>query len=47
MVLYLYQNDVQRFRQGYASAIALVLFLAIVAITIIQFRRQRGGAYEA
>ena len=47
MVLYLYQNGFQRFRQGYASAIAWVLFLAIFAVTIIQFRRQRGGAYEA
>ncbi len=47
MVLYLYQNGFQRFRQGYASAIAWVLFLAIFAVTVIQFRRQRGGAYEA
>jgi ABC-type sugar transport system permease subunit len=47
MVLYLYQNGFQRFRQGYASSIAWVLFLAIFAVTIIQFRRQRGGAYEA
>ena len=47
MVLYLYQNGFQRFRQGYAAAIAWVLFLAIFAVTIIQFRRQRGGAYEA
>lgn len=47
MVLYLYQNGFQRFRQGYASAIAWVLFLAIFVVTIIQFRRQRGGAYDA
>lgn len=48
MVLYLYQNGFQRFRQGYASAIAWVLFLAIFVVTIVQFRRQRGGvAYEA
>ncbi len=47
MVLYLYQNGFQRFRQGYASSIAWVLFLAIFAVTIIQFRRQRGGAYDA
>ena len=47
MVLYLYQNGFQRFRQGSASAIAWVLFLAIFVVTVIQFRRQRGGAYEA
>lgn len=46
LVLYLYQNGFQRFRQGYASAIAWVLFLAIFVVTLVQFRRQRGGAYE-
>ncbi len=47
LVLYLYQNGFQRFRQGYASAIAWVLFLAIFAVTLVQFRRQRGASYEA
>lgn len=47
IVLYLYQNGFQRFRQGYGSAIAWVLFLGIFIVTIAQFRRQRGGAYDA
>ena len=48
MVLYLYQNGFQRFRQGYASAIAWVLFLIIFGLTLLQFQRQRaaGSAYE-
>ncbi len=39
-VIYLYQNAFERFNQGYASAIAWVLFLLIFAITLFYFRRQ-------
>ena len=48
MVLYLYQKGFQRFEQGYASAIAWVLFALIFGITLIQFQRQRasGAEYE-
>ena len=46
MVLYLYQKGFQRFEQGYASAIAWVLFILIFGITLIQFQRQRASAYE-
>ncbi|MDJ0753421.1 MAG: sugar ABC transporter permease [Ardenticatenaceae bacterium] len=48
MVLYLYQKGFQRFEQGYASAIAWVLFLVIFAATLLQFQRQRrgSGAYD-
>jgi ABC-type sugar transport system permease subunit len=47
IVLYLYQKGFQRFQQGYASAVAWVLFLLIFAVTLVQFRRQRksSGAY--
>lgn len=47
IVLYLYQKGFQRFQQGYASAVAWVLFLMIFIVTLIQFRRQRKstGAY--
>lgn len=37
-VLYLYQNAFQWFKTGYASAIALILFLLIMIITLIQNR---------
>ena len=47
IVLYLYQKGFQRFQQGYASAVAWVLFLLIFIVTLLQFRRQRKseGAY--
>lgn len=35
-VLYLYQNAFQWFKTGYASALALVLFVLIMIITLIQ-----------
>jgi multiple sugar transport system permease protein len=38
LVYYLYQQGFQRFSMGYASAIALVLFLIILVITVIQWR---------
>ncbi len=43
VVLYLYQNGFQRFKQGYASATAWVLFAVIFLITLIQYRRQRAA----
>ncbi len=42
VVLYLYQNGFQRFKQGYAAATAWVLFLVIFLITMLQFYRQRA-----
>lgn len=46
-VLYLYQNGFQRFNQGYASAVAWVLFLVIFIVTLLQFRGQRNtGSYD-
>jgi ABC-type sugar transport system permease subunit len=48
LVLYLYQKGFQRFEQGYASALAWILFLVIFGATLIQVRRQRssGSAYD-
>jgi ABC-type sugar transport system permease subunit len=46
MVLYLYQQGFQRFQQGYAAAIAWVLFILIFGVTLVQFQRQRASAYE-
>lgn len=47
-VLYLYQTGFQRFKQGYASATAWVLFAVIFLLTLIQYQRQREAerAYE-
>lgn len=44
-VLYLYQRGFNRFEQGYAAAVAWVVFLFIFAVTLVQFRIQRR--YEA
>lgn len=47
IVLYLYQNGFQRFQQGYAAAIAWVLFIVIFSVTLLQLRSQRKtGAYD-
>ena len=43
-VLYLYQRGFQQFDQGYASAVAWVLFAFIFALTLYQFRRQQSAA---
>lgn len=45
-VFYIYNQGFNRFNFGYASSVAWLLFLIIFAVTFIQFRMQRGGAYE-
>ena len=46
LVLHLYIKGFQRFEQGYASAVAWVLFAVIFGVTLLQYtRQQRGGAY--
>jgi len=37
-VLYLYRSAFENFQMGYASALAWVLFLIIMAVTLLQFR---------
>jgi multiple sugar transport system permease protein len=45
--LYLYRSGFQNFKQGYASAIAWVLFIVIFGLTLLQFQRQRKSSiYE-
>lgn len=47
LVLYLYRSGFQNFKQGYASALAWVLFIVIFGLTLIQFQRQRQSSiYE-
>lgn len=47
LVLYLYRSGFQNFQQGYASAIAWILFIVIFGLTLIQFQRQRRSSiYE-
>ena len=44
-VIYLFRTAFEFFRMGYASALAWVLFVVIVAITIIQLRLSRRFVY--
>ncbi len=47
LVLYLYRSGFQNFKQGYASALAWVLFIVIFGLTLIQFQNQRKNSlYE-
>ena len=48
IIMYLFQQAFEYFRMGYASAIAWMLFVLILLITLIQFRlSQRWVYYEA
>jgi len=48
LVLYLYQTGFRQFEQGYASAVAWVLFFVIFIFTLAQFQRQRQSSlYES
>ncbi|HEY0972201.1 MAG TPA: sugar ABC transporter permease [Gemmatimonadales bacterium] len=42
VVLLMYEEGFRWWRMGYAAAIAFVLFLVILAATLVQFRLQRG-----
>ncbi len=42
VVLLMYEEGFRWWRMGYAAAIAFVLFLVILAATLLQFRLQRG-----
>jgi len=44
-VLYLYQNAFQWFNMGYASALAWVLFLVILAFTFLILRTSSSWVY--
>lgn len=47
IVLYLYRNGFQNFRQGYGAALAWLVFVLIFGLTLFQFQRQRhSSAYE-
>jgi len=45
VVLYIYRNAFQQFKMGYAAALAWVLFLIIMALTVLQFAVSRRWVY--
>ena len=48
LAYYIYEIGFQVFEMGYASALAVVLFLAVMALTIVQFViRKRWVVYES
>lgn len=44
-VLYLYRNGFKYFQMGYASALAWVLFVIVLLVTLLQFRFSRRWVY--
>ena len=44
VVYYIWQNAFQKFRMGYASAIAWVLFIIMFSLTVTQFKLFGKGA---
>jgi multiple sugar transport system permease protein len=44
-VLYLYRNAFQYFKMGYASALAWVLFVYILVLTLLIFRSARAWVH--
>jgi len=41
LVLYIYQNAFQFFEAGYASAISVILFLVMIALTAVQLKSSK------
>ncbi|WP_255955993.1 carbohydrate ABC transporter permease [Streptomyces odontomachi] len=46
IVMYLYQKGFQSFQVGYASAVALLVFVIMMAVTLVQFRGARKWVHE-
>jgi multiple sugar transport system permease protein len=46
-VLYIYRNAFQNFRMGYASLLAWILFILVLAITMIQFKVSNRWVFYA
>src|SRR3954469_888261 len=46
LVLYIYKAGFQSYKMGYASAIALVLFVIVALFTALQFSLQRRWVYQ-
>jgi multiple sugar transport system permease protein len=44
--LYIYRQGMQLFEMGYASSLAVVLFIVVLGITIVQFIARRRWVYE-
>jgi ABC-type sugar transport system permease subunit len=47
LAYYIYQTGLQLFDMGYASAIAVVLFVAVLTLTILQLAARRRWVFES
>lgn len=47
IVMYLYEKGFQAFDMGYASAVALLVFVIIMLVTVLQFMGRRKWVHEA
>jgi multiple sugar transport system permease protein len=47
IIMYLYEKGFQAFDMGYAAAVALVVFVIIMGVTVIQFVGRRKWVYES
>ena len=47
IIMYLYEKGFQAFDMGYAAAVALVVFLIIMGVTVLQFVGRRKWVYES
>jgi multiple sugar transport system permease protein len=47
MVYYMYQNGFESFKVGYGSAVAVVIFVILFTLTILQFRLARKWVHYA
>jgi multiple sugar transport system permease protein len=45
LVMYIYEQAFQKFAMGYASAVAITLFVVIMILTLIQFRLSRAWVH--
>ena len=45
LVMYIYENAFQLFQMGYASAVAITLFIVIMLLTLVQFRIGRAWVH--
>lgn len=46
-VQYIYEQAFDRFELGYASALSMILLLILAALTLVQFKINKGGAIDA
>jgi multiple sugar transport system permease protein len=47
LMVHIYRNAFRYFAMGYASALAVVLFLAVLVVTWALFRSARAWVYDA